>query len=69
MKIPNGQTEQGYLAAILDFHSAWYRDHLVQYVAKSEQLYFGLTGPSLHSKGKNLGKDDHTLFCFLVDIH
>ena len=42
MKIPNGQTEQGYLAAILDFHSAWYRDHLVQYIAKSEQLYFGL---------------------------
>ena len=43
-----GQTEQGYLAAILDFHSAWYRDHLVQYIAKSEQLYFGLTGPTLN---------------------
>ena len=42
-----GQTVQGYLAAIWDFHSKWYRDHLVQCIAKSEQLYFGLTGPNL----------------------
>ena len=43
-----GQTELGYLAAIQYFHSTWYRDHLVQYIAKSEQLYFGLMGPNIH---------------------
>ena len=33
------------LAVILDFHSVWYRDVLVQYRGKLEQLCFGLTGP------------------------
>ena len=41
------QTVQSDLAIILDFHSVWYRDHLVQYRTKSEQLFFGLTGPTL----------------------
>ena len=30
------QTVQSDLAVNRDFHSAWYRDHLVQYIAKSE---------------------------------
>ena len=41
------QTVQSDLAIILDFHSVWYRDHLVQYRAKLEQLCFGLTGPNI----------------------
>ncbi len=40
------QTVQSDLAIILDFHSVWYRDHLVQYRTKLEQLFFGLTGPN-----------------------
>ena len=53
-----GQIEQGYFAATLDFYSVWYRDHLVMKIAKSEQLHFGMTGPSL---GRNL---HNTFFIF-----
>ena len=35
------------MAATLDFYSVWYRDHLVQYIGESEQLHFGLMGPSV----------------------
>ena len=37
--------------------------------SKIRATLFWFAGPSLHSRGKNLGKDEHTLFCFLVDIH
>ena len=36
------QTVQSDLAIILDFHSVWYRDHLVQYRAKSVRVWQGL---------------------------
>ena len=42
------QTVLGDLAANWDFHSAWYRDHLVQNIELLEQLHFGLTGPIIH---------------------
>ena len=42
------QFVQRYFAAILDFHSVWYRDDLVKPRVKLEQLYFGLTGPSMY---------------------
>ena len=35
------------LAVILDFHSVWYRDDLVQPRILLEELYFGLTGPTV----------------------
>ena len=41
-----------YFAAILDFHSVWYRDDLVQPRLKLEQLFFGLTGPNAYVKEK-----------------
>ena len=42
-------------AAILDFHSVWYRDDLVQPRVKLEQLYFGLTGPIVSASGQAAG--------------
>ena len=41
------QIGQRDFAAILDFHSVWYRNDLVQPRLKLEQLYFGLTGPNI----------------------
>ena len=37
---------QSDLATLLDFQYVWYTDHLVQYIAKLDQLYFGLMGPN-----------------------
>ena len=41
------QFVQRYFAAILDFHLVWYGNDLVQPRVKLEQLYFGLTGPTV----------------------
>ena len=41
-----GEIEQADLAVTLDFYSVWYRDHLIPFQAKYEQIFFGLTGPS-----------------------
>ena len=51
------QFVQRYFAAILDFHSVWYRDDLVKPRVKLEQLYFGLTGP-------NVLADFRVMFCY-----
>ena len=41
-----GEIEQADLAVTLDFYSVWYRDHLIPFQAKYEQIFFGLIGPS-----------------------
>ena len=48
------------------------RDHLIQYIVKSEQIYFGLTGPSMSidilagSLIYNSGKKIWGIFCLLL---
>ena len=48
------------------------RDHLIQYIVKSEQIYFGLTGPSMGidilagSLIYNSGKKIWGIFCLLL---
>ena len=40
-----GEIELAYLAVTLDLDSVWYRNHLIPFWAKYEQIFFGLTGP------------------------
>ena len=42
-----GEIELANLAVTLDYDHLWYRDHLIPFRVKSEQIFFGLTGPTL----------------------
>ena len=43
---PSGTGQHGALGNLAMFYLLWCKDHLIQYIAKLVQFYFGLTGPN-----------------------